>query len=540
MSSNETAGPDIVLVLTELAELGAEALGLLGSIMVQGPRYRIRVLAASARRPTELVQHCSALPEFRTRLVLRAADEEESLALLGSVDAIELGPGGHLLARLEARVPLQAHGYRAAPDRLARLAAAIHKRAAPATWWRPTLAEHARESLVSERTALVDGSGSTTEGLEGNLACVAEEPAITAEDHTDAGATQTDVVEAADRGLENADEACAPEPKVAALGEVADPDDGALDRPEWTNGHHAYQTSEGSSSVEGLRRNGVHVDAATRPRLRGRFLGARELRYDDEVIWPLPGEPDDSAMELLVFLAVQDPSGVRSEMLGDSFWEADDDDTRGDRLKKRRYRLRLAIKKLLPDLDGDVLARLDKQNPIHRLNPSVIESDVHRFLKLVESAKRLEPEGAIRVYEEALELYGGDLLDRPDVPPYRWLDDGPRLIDLRVRYAAMRQQVRRRLADLLSSGSGEQLARAQELYGLLANEDPLDHRLWENLARLHGRRSDLLGLEATYRRLRGALVELGEGEDPERVPVPPALAHVFADVRASLLNRQVA
>src|SRR5262249_6714353 len=153
---------------------------------------------------------------------------------------------------------------------------------------------------------------------------------------------------------------------------------------------------------------------------------------------PLPSEPDDSAMELLVFLAVQDPSGVRSEMLGDSFWEADDDDTRGDRLKKRRYRLRLALKRLVPDLDGDVLARLDKQNPIHRLNPSVIESDVHRFLKLVEGAKRLEHESAIPAYEAALELYGGDLLDRPDVPPYRWLDDGPRLIDLRVKYAAMR------------------------------------------------------------------------------------------------------
>src|SRR5207244_7723033 len=138
----------------------------------------------------------------------------------------------------------------------------------------------------------------------------------------------------------------------------------------------------------------------------------------------------------------------------------------------------------------------------------------------VEGAKRLESEEAIAAYEEALELYGGDLLDRPDVPPYRWLYDGPRLIDLRVRYAAMRNQVRRRLADLLSSGSEEQLTRAQELYILLANEDPLDHRLWESLARLHGHRNDLLGLEATFRRLRSALVELGEGEDPERVPVP--------------------
>jgi hypothetical protein len=34
---------------------------------------------------------------------------------------------------------------------------------------------------------------------------------------------------------------------------------------------------------------------------------------------------------------------------------------------------------------------------------------------------------------------------------------------------------------------------------------------------LHGRRNDLLGLEATYRRLRSALVELGEGDDADRV-----------------------
>jgi hypothetical protein len=127
-------------------------------------------------------------------------------------------------------------------------------------------------------------------------------------------------------------------------------------------------------------------------------------------------------------------------------------------------------------------------------------------------------------------------IDRPHVPPYRWLDDGPRLIDLRVKYAAMRQLTRRRLADLLASGTEEQLARAQTLYILLAHEDPLDHRLWEALARLHGRPNDLHGLEATLRRLRGALLELGEGEDHERVAVPPALAHVLGEVRASLLG----
>ena len=107
---------------------------------------------------------------------------------------------------------------------------------------------------------------------------------------------------------------------------------------------------------------------------------------------------------------------------------------------------------------------MDKQHPVYRLNPTVIESDVHRFLKLVEEAKALAPDEAIAAYEEALELYRGDLLDRPDVPPYRWLDDGPRLLDLRVKYARMHQQARRRLADLLANGTDQQLARAEELY----------------------------------------------------------------------------
>ena len=93
-------------------------------------------------------------------------------------------------------------------------------------------------------------------------------------------------------------------------------------------------------------------------------------------------------------------------------------------------------------------------------------------------------------------------------PPYKWMDDGPRLVDLRVNYAAMEHQARRRLADLLASGSEDGLPRAQELYIGLADEDPLDHRLWEALARLHERRNDVLRLEATVRRLRSALVEL--------------------------------
>jgi hypothetical protein len=66
------------------------------------------------------------------------------------------------------------------------------------------------------------------------------------------------------------------------------------------------------------------------------------------------------------------------------------------------------------------------------------------------------------------------------------------------------------------------------------------HALWEALARLHERRNDLLGLEASIRRLRSALVELGEGDDPERVIVPPALERVFTEVRTVLLRDRAA
>jgi hypothetical protein len=127
--------PDIVVVVPELTDLSAEHCATLNAVMLHGPRYGVRVLAASQERAADLVRDCPLLPEFGTRLVLRAADEEESMTLLGSGDATELGTGGHMLVRLEGRVPLQALAYRVAPDRLAHLATLIRERAVPADWW---------------------------------------------------------------------------------------------------------------------------------------------------------------------------------------------------------------------------------------------------------------------------------------------------------------------------------------------------------------------------------------------------------------------
>src|SRR5207237_5065012 len=125
----------------ELLDLSTEHYAALGLIMLQGPRHRIRLVAASERRTIELVQDCPILPEFGTRLLLRTADEEESIALLGSGDATELGSGGHLLVRLERRVPLEALGYRVAPDRIARLATVIRQNAPAVDWWKPQRSE---------------------------------------------------------------------------------------------------------------------------------------------------------------------------------------------------------------------------------------------------------------------------------------------------------------------------------------------------------------------------------------------------------------
>src|SRR6185437_8635376 len=106
-----------------------------------------------------------------------------------------------------------------------------------------------------------------------------------------------------------------------------------------------------------------------------------------------------------------DPNGVRAELISDSLWEEDDDLARVDRLKKRRYRLRRALNRLVPGFEGDVLGRMDRKRPIYRLDPTVIESDVHRFLKLLEEAKSLPRDAAAAAYEEALQLYRGELLD---------------------------------------------------------------------------------------------------------------------------------
>jgi hypothetical protein len=539
MANCQAEQPDIVLAVPELGDLSAEHHAALGPIMLHGPHYRIRLLAASSRRAADVVIDSPLLPEFGTRLVLRAADEEESIALLGSGDATELGSGGHLLVRIERRAPVQALGYRVAPDRLARLVALIKQRGTTGDWWAAHRAERepsdASSTELEEDDASVPDDGEQAESREEHAPVVREQTEEAAEETT----STVDGNVAAGAPM---DEAAGPAEIQSVLPLDLETEPYHIDDVGGTaNGvQHEGRLEDGGSASLGVddHANGTAGTAAPGHRLQARFLGARELLYNGQIVWPIPGVPDEAAMELLVFLGVEDPAGVRADLLSDSLWEEDDEDDedRSYRLRKRRYRLRRALKRLIPGWQGDPIGRMDKQTPIYRLDPNVIESDVHCFLRYLDEGRSLPREGAIQAYERALKLYRGDLLDRPDVPSYRWLDDGPRVLDLRVKYATMQRLARRRLADLLAAGQGDaEFARAEELYVSLVASDALDHRLWEALARLHGRRNDLLGLEATYRRLRSALVELGEGDDPDRVQIPPTLKRVFDEVRASLM-----
>ena len=63
-------GPDLVLAIAELGQMGPEHIRALGPVMLHGPRHGVRVLAASVRPAVDLVQHCTLVPEFGTRLVL--------------------------------------------------------------------------------------------------------------------------------------------------------------------------------------------------------------------------------------------------------------------------------------------------------------------------------------------------------------------------------------------------------------------------------------------------------------------------------------
>lgn len=79
-----TAEPPLVFVVRELCELSLDAIAALTSVLIDGPRYGIRLLVGTEHAATDLQNAFPALTDMGTRLVLRTSDEDESVALVGS------------------------------------------------------------------------------------------------------------------------------------------------------------------------------------------------------------------------------------------------------------------------------------------------------------------------------------------------------------------------------------------------------------------------------------------------------------------------
>ncbi|MDQ6670906.1 MAG: hypothetical protein M3069_09185 [Chloroflexota bacterium] len=262
--------------------------------------------------------------------------------------------------------------------------------------------------------------------------------------------------------------------------------------------------------------------------IRVRCFGASEVWHGDRLL--KIGDP-----ELLWLLAVHPVTGIKGETVADMLWDVPPEDVAGA-LRKERSKLRLALRRLVPELPADPLpGNAFHGEKVVSLDTSVVSSDVHEFTELLNRAKELKPTEAIEAYEAALALYAGDLLDSFDMLNYRWMySEDPQIgLMLRSDFRSRHKDARLKLAGLLADGPESGLARAEELYSGLCGEDPENERLWTALFHIHERTGSSLGLESAVQRFRGALVELGTTDvtDIDRVPLPPNLDRLVQQIR---------
>ena len=99
--------------------------------------------------------------------------------------------------------------------------------------------------------------------------------------------------------------------------------------------------------------------------------------------------------ELLLLLAVHAVTGIASETVADMLWDEARADPPGD-LRKKRSKLRLKLRRLVPDLPADPLpGDAYKGEKVVLLDTWVVSSDVHEFAELLKCAEKLYPPAAI-------------------------------------------------------------------------------------------------------------------------------------------------
>jgi len=452
--------PDLVLVVAELMEL-VPYIGLLGQLGEQGAACGVRLLAASTRPGVEVASH-PLLTDFATRLVQRTADEDESVALLGTADAAYLGGGGRLLFRFEHRAPVELYAYRVGSADLDRLVEVMRTAYGNAgdRGVRPAPSEPASRTVIT-----------STDSQQGD-AHIDHESSEEAPNEDEGEETVTTT---ADDSVDA--EVVASTEEVDGCGDLLPPESAAL----------------------------LEVQC---------FGGPRVLRGGDE-LWPSrEAGREVKPFQLLLFLAAHSADGVDRDRAAVALLAEDESVDPATTLRQWRHRVRSFLGRLVPDLPADPF---EDAGRICRLNPEIVRSDVQRFLALERWAKSracLNPEAA---YEGMRALYVGDLFGRSAAQPYPWAV-GPRAdgTSLAQEYRQLYQDATRVLAERYAATTDDpgRAERALELYEELTRLDPTNERLWCALFRLHTQMGDRATLERDWRRLCQTLDEIEPGTKP--------------------------
>lgn len=210
-------------------------------------------------------------------------------------------------------------------------------------------------------------------------------------------------------------------------------------------------------------------------------------------------------------LAVHPVTGIHAEALVDMLWENPPNGVARP-LRKERYNLRAELRRLVSELAADPLpASQIHGEKVVSLDVSVVASDVHEFTELLRCADGLVGAAAIDALEAAGSLYRGDLLDRPDVPTYRWLYDEDLQVALTLRSDF------RRLPEMPVCGSRSCWQTAprrawRELRSCTrrcARRTPRRTRLWIALFRIHARHREPPRAGECVATLSSAMIEFG-------------------------------
>jgi DNA-binding SARP family transcriptional activator len=462
LAGSSSGEPEVVVIVSELLDL-QPYLGLIGQLGERGAACGIRLVAASTRPGGALAAH-PLLPDFSTRLVQRTADEDESVALLGTADAAYLGGGGRLLLRSEQRTPVELYAYRVAPADLDRLVGVMTAAHGAGTNGR-------RPAAPSPEADDDPGEGLGTVAAEADAAeLVEDEPAVKMSPPE--------------------------EPLRNGTSTSAEP----VARPAAPTGSECPLSAEQEALLE------VRC-----------FAGPRVLR-DGEELWPAAApNREQKALQLLLFLAAHSADGVDRDKAAEALLGEEESADPTGTLRQWRRRVRIALNRLVPDLPEEDVFEDSGRN--WRLNRRLVRSDVQRFLELDEWAKskgRLDPEPA---YEAMRALYVGDLFDRAAAQPYAWaVTPGPSGPSLVQEYRQMYQEATRLLAERYAAtpDNPHRTEQALELYDELVRLDPTNERLWVALFRLHAHLSDRVALEREWRRLCQVLQEEEPGAEPRR------------------------